>query len=213
MHAASRAPRGRRSRALPGFFVSDAGPYPGRALAAGLLALVLAACSARFDFREVRAPDGRWVAALPDRPQTVEREIRLGGQPVGMTMTSTGVGATMFAIGDAHLPSELATDAALDATIAQVAEPLLRNIGAGTPQRRALTPPPGARRAEEWRGRGRAGPDGRATELVARFIVADDRLLSVIAIAAEGELPEAARDTFFDAFRLAGRGAATGSPR
>ncbi|HEU0204031.1 MAG TPA: hypothetical protein VFR86_26785, partial [Burkholderiaceae bacterium] len=38
-----------------------------------LLAAALAACSPTFNWREVRASDGAFVVALPDKPQRVTR--------------------------------------------------------------------------------------------------------------------------------------------
>jgi hypothetical protein len=44
---------------------------------------------------------------LPGRPQTVSREITLPDAKVQVSMTSTGIGATLFAVGAAELPSGL----------------------------------------------------------------------------------------------------------
>ena len=93
------------------------------------LALLTLACSQRFEWREVRVDDGA-VASLPGRPQSVTRDLDLGGQPVAMTMWSTGVGATMFAVGVAHLPAALSAEPAGRAqAIAHFRDGLVRNVG------------------------------------------------------------------------------------
>ena len=173
------------------------------------LALLSVACSQRFEWREVRVDEGA-VAALPGRPQSVTREVDVGGQPVSMTMWSTGVGATMFAIGAARLPPALTADPAARAqAIAHFRDGLLRNIGGtvttSAPPSLAL-PPGGTRKllaSEAVEAAGRPGPDGRKSRLAARFFIVDDQLFQVVALGAEGEIPPEVLDTFFTSFRLA----------
>jgi len=179
------------------------------AIAAVLAALLVLACSQRFEWREVRVDPGA-VAALPGRPQSVTRDLEVGGQPVSMTMWSTGVGATMFAVGVARLPAALSAEPAGRAqAIAHFRDGLLRNIGgvatAAAPPSLAL-PPGSARRllaAEAIEAVGRPGPDGRKPRLAARFFIVDDQLFQVVALGAEGEIPPEVLDTFFTSFRLA----------
>jgi hypothetical protein len=173
------------------------------------LALLAVACSQRFEWREVRIDDVA-VAALPGRPQSVTREVDVGGQPVSMTMWSTGVGATMFAVGVARLPAALSAEPAGRAqAIAHFRDGLLRNIGGtsttSTPPSLAL-PPGSARRlfaAEAVEAVGRPGPDGRKPRLAARFFIVDDQFFQVVALGAEGEIPPEVLETFFTSFRLA----------
>jgi hypothetical protein len=173
------------------------------------LALLAVACSQRFEWREVRVDEGA-VAALPGRPQSVTREVDVGGQPVSMTMWSTGVGATMFAVGVARLPAALSAEPAGRAqAIAHFRDGLLRNIDgvatASTPPSLAL-PPGDARKlraSDAVDAVGRPGPDGRKSRLAARFFIVDDRLFQVVAVGAEGEIPPEVLDTFFTSFRLA----------
>ena len=78
----------------------------------------------------MRAAEG-FTAVLPGRPQAVTRELLVGGQAVSMTMWSTGVGPSMFAVGAARLPpGAVADEAARASTIAYFRDGLLRNIGA-----------------------------------------------------------------------------------
>ena len=179
------------------------------AIAAVLAALLVLACSQRFEWREVRVDAGA-VAALPGRPQSVTRDLEVGGQPVSMTMWSTGVGATMFAVGVARLPAALSAEPAGRAqAIAHFRDGLLRNIGgvatAAAPPSLAL-PPGSARRllaSEAVEAVGRPGPDGRKSRLAARFFIVDDQLFQIVALGAEGEIPPEVLDTFFTSFRLA----------
>lgn len=172
---------------------------------------LLAACSPRLNWREVRPPDAGFVVALPDKPQTVTREITFehpgGAVRADMTMVSTGVGATLFAVGTVRLPSHaVEPPAALAATLAWFRDGLARNLrGTATGAARAQAPAGlgvrALRAAEAFSVKGQAG-DGRAARLAARLYVADDRLFQLVAIGAEGEIPPQALDTFFDSFRL-----------
>jgi hypothetical protein len=178
---------------------------------AAALCLLLAACSPRFDWRDVRQPEAGYSVALPDKPQTVVRELAFE-HPAGpvraeMTMVSTGVGASLFAVGTARLPA-LAVDSpqALSATLDWFRDGLLRNVRASTAAPVAAPPPAGlgARHllaAQGFTASGVAG-SGRPAQLAVRLYVVDDRLLQLVALGAEGEIPPQALETFFDSFRL-----------
>lgn len=172
-------------------------------------ALLMLACSQRFEWRELRTDEGI-VASLPGRPQSVTRDVDVAGQRVSMTMWSTGVGSTMFAVGAARLPGPLAVDAAARTeVVAYFRDGLVRNIG-GTVTSTAAAPlplaPGDARKllaSEAVEAAGRPGPDGRKSRLAARFFIVDDRFFQVVALGAEGEIPPEVLDTFFTSFRLA----------
>lgn len=193
----------RTSRGRPAFFVP-------RAALLALLAL-LAACSPRFNWREFRPPQADCVIALPDKPQTVAREIAfsLPSGPVRaeMTMLSTGVGASLFALGSVRLPaSALQERAALEATLAWFRDGLLRNVEAAASAPQPIGPPAGLgqrrlRAAQAFAADGRVG-GGRPARLAVRLYVVDDRLYQLVALGAEGEIPPQALETFFDSFRL-----------
>ena len=127
-----------------------------------------------------------------------------------MTMRSTGVGPTMFAVGAAKRPSPLSGDDAGRAqAIAHFRDGLVRNIG-GTVTASTKAPlslPAGTARkllaSESVEAVGRAGPDGRKSRLAARFFIVDDQFFQVVALGAEGEIPLEVLDTFFTSFRLA----------
>lgn len=186
----------------------------GFARVVGLLAavaLLATACSPRFNWREIRPPEAGFVVALPDKPQSVARDIAFehpgGAVRAEMTMLSTGVGATLFAVGTARLPEHaLDSPAALAATLAWFREGLARNVRGASPAAAATAPPGGLgqrslRAAEGFSVAGQSA-DGRAAQLAARLYVVDDRLFQLVLIGAEGEVPPQALETFFDSFRL-----------
>jgi hypothetical protein len=179
--------------------------------AAFALAILFAACSPTFNWREIHPAPGGFVVALPQRPQTEEREVGLGDPGsagefrVPMTMTSTGVGATLFAVGVAELPPGGPAPAQL---LAWVRDGVVRNIRGTVVAERPIAAPPGSltglRAAEEVAARGTMAGDPRPTRLDARIYVFDDRLYSLTALSAEGELTPELLDTFFSSFRIVG---------
>jgi len=171
------------------------------------LGLLLAACSPHFDWREVKQPG--FVAALPGKPQIVVREIVIGQPPLAaqMTMVSSGIGASLFAIGSVHLPAAaIESPEALAATIDWFRAGLLRNAQATTATDTASSAPAGLgtrtlRATQAFNAEGRAGR-GKPARLAVRLYVVDDRLFQLVALGAEGEIPPQALETFFDSFRL-----------
>jgi len=183
---------------------------------AGLFAVAaLLGCSPKLDWREVRSAADVYAVSLPGKPQVVTRDVELplatGPQKVSMTMTSAGVGPTMFAVGVAHLPASVPQDAAaLQASMAFFRDGLLRNIGVRGADRET-TPPPGkigsaalrASTAFEAQGQlARAGEKPEPARLAARIYVVDDRLYQVVAMGRASDLPDHEIETFFTSFRL-----------
>jgi hypothetical protein len=164
------------------------------------------ACNPRFNWREFRSPYG-FVVVLPGRPQTVRREVTLQDAKVQMSMTSTGIGATLFAVGAAELPGLSADLSAQQRTVAHVRDALVRNVNGSITKNSVatLSVPAGDTRkvltAEAIEATGRDS-SGRAVQLAARLFIVDDRLYQVVALAAEGEIPPDVLDTFFTSFRL-----------
>jgi hypothetical protein len=199
------------SRASPGSSLSGPAAARRRLLSAGALLpplALLAACSPRLNWREERLPQARCVISLPDRPQTSERDIDFDGGKLSMTMTSTGVGATLFALGVATLPPAAVTPERVEATLGWFRDALLRNVQGTQPATRAvrLATPPGrkllAAQAVDAQARIAERRGVRSGRLAARFYVVDDRLYQVVALGADGELDAGALETFFDSFRL-----------
>lgn len=181
-----------------------------RLFVSGCIALsILAAgtaCSPTFNWREFRSPDG-FAVMLPGRPQTVTREVKLPDTTVQMSMTSTGIGATLFAVGAAQLPVGLSAEPeARQRTIAYMRDALVHNIGGSIVKQSsaALPVPAGDSRkvvaAEAVEASGRES--GRAVQLTARLFIVDDHLFQVVALGAKGEMSPEVLDTFLTSFRL-----------
>lgn len=172
-------------------------------------------CSPKFDWREVRSTADAYAVSLPGKPQVVTRDLEVplagGTQKVSMTMTSTGVGPTMFAVGVAHLPAGVPQDtAAVQASMTFFRDGLLRNIGARTAERETTPPPgraapPALRASTSFEARGQLGRPGEKPEparLAARIYVVDDRIYQIVAMGRAADLSDQEIETFFTSFQL-----------
>ena len=66
------------------------------------LALLVAACSPSYNWREVDVADGHVRAAFPDRVMTDTRDLKLDTHTLSFTLASATVGEAVFAVGSAR---------------------------------------------------------------------------------------------------------------
>lgn len=78
-------------------------------------ALLLAACSPKFNWRQVQGNNAPYSVLLPAKPSTFTREVDLNGIKLSMTMTATEVDDTVFAVGSAKVVDPGQAAAALQA--------------------------------------------------------------------------------------------------
>jgi hypothetical protein len=155
-------------------------------------ASMLAACSPKYDWREVRGSAAPFVVLLPAKPSSHTRTVNLGGVDVSMTMTAADVDGVTFAVGTAELPDAAKAQQALDA----MKTALVRNIG-GTVQREKLSPPGAVPASIDIQA---TGAESRV--LLARLIAKDKRIYQVIVVGKQSSLPPEAADTFLTSFKL-----------
>ena len=100
-----------------------------------VLALMTAACSPEYNWRELDVADGQARAAFPARAQSDSREVTIGDATMPFTMTTATVNDAIFAVGHAKLPADLAQDTTRGQAIARA---LLRaayvNLNAEPPE-------------------------------------------------------------------------------
>ncbi|WP_254926232.1 hypothetical protein [Bordetella genomosp. 11] len=166
-----------------------------RAACVALCALLLAACSPTYNWREVLIADGAARATFPDRPATDTRDIRLGGRDLRFSLTSARVGDAVFAVGYAPLPPALAADPAGQRELADaLVRALYANLGAEPP----ATPPAYGTDIEV---RGHAG--GRPVWALGRVWVQGGLLVEAVATGSEKGLPAAPAREFVGSLRFA----------
>ena len=151
------------------------------------LALLMAACSPRYNWREVDVADGYVRAAFPDRVFTETRDLPLDTHTLRFTLATATVGEAVFAVGSAPLPADIAADpVARQALGMALMHSLYANMQAPPP---ATWPDYG----QDIEVRGKAM--GKPGWLQARVWVTDTMLIEAVAAGTEESLPaERARE-------------------
>lgn len=166
-------------------------------LSVAACALLLAACSPHYNWREVRGAGAPFTVTLPGKPASHARAINLGGVPVTMTMTAADVEQVTFAVGAAELPDAAQAEQALGAM--KVA--LVNNIGGTLAQEKAVVIGGAPAIAIEASGPPATGTGGRPRLLLARFMARGNRAYQLVVVGAEKAGTRDAADIFFTSFK------------
>ncbi|MFJ3056950.1 hypothetical protein [Herbaspirillum sp. NPDC087042] len=161
-----------------------------------LAALVLAACSPRYNWREASDNGAHFVVLLPAKPASVTRSVDLDGPRVDMSMTAAEVDGLTFAVGTAELPDAAAANRALEA----MRTALLNNIGGqaqGAPTWPGKTD--GFARSLDIDAHGVAR--GRPLRLVARLAAKGTRVYQILIVGDEKTITDENIETFFSSFK------------
>jgi hypothetical protein len=162
-----------------------------------VVAILLAACSPEYNWREVQGSAAPFTVLLPAKPATHSRQINLDGRQVTMTMTGAEVDHVTFAVGAAELADASQTSAALLA----MKTALVRNIK-GQVKQEKLTGPENAPTAIDIEATGAPDPrTGEAPALYARFAARDKRIYQAIVLGKEKSIKRDAVDTFLSSFK------------
>lgn len=183
-------------------------PYCTRRCLIGIGAVIaLAACSPKYDWREVHGTDAPFVVLLPAKPVTLSRPVNLDGIAVTMVMTAAQVDGVSFAVGSATLPDAASAQLALLA----MKKAMINNINgtlesekstgtAASPERAANGSIGIGSIATEIEAAGSSG--GKPVRLFGRFVVQGSRVYQVIVLGPENAVPRDAVDTFLRSFKL-----------
>lgn len=165
-------------------------------------ALLLLACSPKYDWREIRSEAAPYVVALPTKPTTFSRKIDLNGTQVSMTMVASEVDGVTFAVGSAELPD--ATQAQV--SLAAMKTAMIKNISGTIRQEKVLTIPqsmhaPGTVAVTEIEA---IGPtvNGQPRILHARFLARENRVYQLVVMGSEETASRDLASTFFSSFKL-----------
>lgn len=175
---------------------------PLAALAAlSILPLALAACTATYNWREVRPQPGQgidFVVLLPARPAHYSRPVNLGPERVEMHMTAAQADGITFAVATAELRDPATAAAALDA----MRDALLANIGAQPVPAAGQRLPgstEGSTRSIDVDAHGHSG--ARAQRLVVRLLARQSQVVQVMMLGDEKSFVDDNIETFFGSFK------------
>ena len=168
-----------------------------RLLFAGAV-LALAACSPKFNWREVRSKDAPYSVLLPAKPSTFARSIDLDGMPVTMTMTAAKVDNAVFAVGSASVLDAAKAQAALVA----MKTALVKNIN-GTVKVEKTTAAAGSQGLSASIDVEAIGttPGGLPEVLFGHFVSKDKEIYQVIVMGPEKAVSRENVETFISSFK------------
>lgn len=160
-----------------------------RMLAPLCAALLFAACSPTYDWREVHGSPIPFTVVLPAKPATYSRPVNLDGAQVTMTMTAAEADGVTFAVATA----ELASPAEAQAALKKMETALVRNINGTVSKEKTSVNGDLATLEVEAAGAQRA--------LSARFVARGARVYQVLALGSSNALKPEAVDTFLTSFK------------
>lgn len=165
-----------------------------------------AACSPKFDWREIRGNDAAYVIAMPAKPAEYTRRIDLDGIAASMTMTATEVDGITFAIGTAELPE--ATQA--QTSLAAMKTAMVNNIRGTIRQEKTGTMPQSQHAGSGMlayteiaaSGAADAATNGQPRVLFARFFAKERRVYQLVVTGGEKAVRNDIVETYFSSFRF-----------
>lgn len=167
-----------------------------------MAALLLAACSPKFNWRDYSSTHAPYRVMFPDKPASHTRSVNLDGLIVDMTMTAVDIDGTTFAVGTAETPDAARAEMALTA----MKTALVKNIGATVKSEKAgkTSAPAGSAAARsaaidvEATGKNRGEP----MRLVGHFESRDKRIYQVIVMGKARDMTPENVDMFMSSFKL-----------
>jgi hypothetical protein len=171
-----------------------------------LLLALLAACSPKFDWRQMPAADNAVQVMFPARPHTDTHDVKVAGHVLPLTFTMADVDSSIFAVGYAKLPDEVVNDPAELGRVADAFEQVLRDNLHGVLKQRTEIPlkqgPYDKRklfRAAELEIHGQVAD--KPSWLLGRVYVLGNMMIEVVAVGTEKALPREAAQTFVQSLR------------
>jgi hypothetical protein len=154
-----------------------------------VLSILLAACSPKFDWRDVRGTEAPFTVLLPAKPGALSREMTLSGVKLNLHMTAADVDNISFSVGAAKLddPSKIPE------VLAAMQKGMISNIR-GTPANESVV----------------AGQDvvsygtlsnGQPVKLVGRFVARGAWVYQIVIIGKDKLLTPEVVDTFMTSFK------------
>lgn len=167
--------------------------YCSASFAALCCAVLLCACSPKFDWREVRGGDAPYSVLLPAKPSTYSRAMQLEGVPLTMQMTGADADGVSFAIGSAKIDD--ATK--IPAVLAAMKSGMLSNIhGTITSEKTSTT-----LQGSDIEARGNL-QNGQPVILAAKFVTRGPWVYQVIVMGREKAVTRDAIDTYMTSFKI-----------
>ncbi|MCU6434174.1 hypothetical protein LPB67_10375 [Undibacterium sp. Jales W-56] len=156
-------------------------------------ALLLCACSPKFDWREVRGSDAPYSVLMPAKPSSHSRSMQLEEVRLTMQMTGADAEGISFAVGSARVDDA----SKIPAVLAAMKSGMLNNIhGSITSEKAGST-----MQGNELEARGNL-QNGQPVVLAAKFVTRGPWVYQVIIMGREKAVTRDVIDTFMTSFKI-----------
>ena len=155
-----------------------------------MLALLLSACSPKYDWRDYRSSDAPYAVLFPSKPATQTRSIKLDQLDISMTMSAADIDGVIFAVGSAQLADAAQAPAAVEA----MKTAMVKNINATVTSSKTLD---GGALEVDASGTER----GQPMRLIGRFLAKDKRIYQVVVIGPAARMDADSVETFLASFK------------
>jgi hypothetical protein len=152
-------------------------------------AVVLSACSPKFDWREVRGSDSPFTVLLPAKPASFSREMLLDGVALTMQMTAADAEGVSFAVGSA----KVADASKIPGVLGAMQKGMLNNIHG------SLANEP-HQNSKDIVAYGNVA-NGQPVKLIGRFMSRGAWVYQIVIIGKEKSLTPEVVDTFMTSFK------------
>ncbi|MDO9192340.1 MAG: hypothetical protein Q7U12_05540 [Undibacterium sp.] len=159
-----------------------------------LLAIVLTACSPKFDWREVRGSDAPFTVLMPAKPATFSREMQLNDVMLKMQMTAADAEGVSFAVGSAKVDDAGKIPGVLQA----MQKGMLNNIHGNIDGKVVRDSNPANKDLIAYG----TLQNGQPVKLVARFVSRGAWVYQAVIIGKEKALTPEVVDTFMTSFKI-----------
>jgi hypothetical protein len=165
-----------------------------------LLTVLIAACSPKFNWREVHSKDAPYTVLMPAKPSEMSRDIQLGQQTVTMYMNTAQIDGVNFAVGAAKMRD--ATQAQL--TIAIIKSALVQKLaGHITHEKSTVGNIDGKVVFNDEFGASSGTPNMAVspTRMLGRLVARDEWVFQVLVVGPEKDINKESVETFLNSFK------------
>lgn len=156
--------------------------------------LLLASCTPRHDWREIRSERPPYSVLFPAKPSSQTRDIKLGDIKLAMTMTAVEVDHATYAVGSA----ELADPAAAKAAMLLIKTALVAHLNGKIRKEEVIDNAAEHRIDVEAIGT----PQGEPRIVIARFIAYEKYAYQIVLTGPEKQVTRDQIDTFMTSFKV-----------
>ncbi|MDP9109691.1 MAG: hypothetical protein M3N23_11580 [Pseudomonadota bacterium] len=167
-----------------------------------VFAVLAAACTPAYDWREVHGTAAPFSVLMPAKPTVLARQIKLIDLPVTMTMSAVEIDQVAYAVGSVELPDAQQASAARDA----MQSAMVKNIHGKVNSTASATATVGADSAAHRDAATQIEalgslPDGHARLMLARFVTRDRYAYQVVVSGEPKRVVREQADTFLRSFK------------